>query len=296
MRRDQDFLLARMGGRGHHDLTAARQRQQPVEPGAVGRRRQHIELEIAGDHDVLASERGEPFGIGLRLREAEIEPAEQRSDGLRRALPARKRARRHPAVDQHHRQTPRRRRQDQIRPQIGFDEQRQARPPVIEKPSNEFRRVVRNVLMDDIGREPLGDDLRRGDGAGRDQHAELERTQPLDQRRRRQHLADAGAVNPYQRSIGPRPLADAAPLVDPCRVFLALLQPPSRQYACERRCHRRQRAVRAQRHRQCVSRHDRPRRDARARYRRDAWRRSGSPPVAHATLPSSSHPHPAEPG
>ena len=59
--------------------------------------------------------------------------SEQRRDRAVHAAPARERTLRHPPVDQDHRQPPRRARQDQVRPQIGFDEQRQRRPPVIEE-------------------------------------------------------------------------------------------------------------------------------------------------------------------
>ena len=51
--------------------------------------------------------------------------------------------------------------------------------------------------------------------------AQVQGPQPLDQRRRRQHLADAGAVNPHQRPGGPDIGAQAAALADPRRVFLA---------------------------------------------------------------------------
>ena len=78
---------------------------------------------------------------------------QQRRDGVADAAPARKRTRRHPPVDQHHRQPPRRARQDQVRPQIGFDEQRQRRLPVIEEARDIARRVVGHILMDDVGAE-----------------------------------------------------------------------------------------------------------------------------------------------
>ena len=85
----------------------------------------NIELQIARGDDVAAAERGKALGIDLRLRQADVEPAKQRRDRAGNPAPARERAMRHPAVDQHHRQPPRRARQDQIGPQIGFDEQRQ---------------------------------------------------------------------------------------------------------------------------------------------------------------------------
>ena len=162
----------------------------------------------------------------FRLRQAHLEPAEQRRDGAGDPAPARKRALRHPAVDQHHRQAARRARQDQIRPQIGLDEQCQRRPPVIEEPRDIARRVVRDILMDDVGGKPLGDDRRRRHRARGEQDAQVQRPQLLDQRRRGQHLADAGAVDPHQRPGRADIGAQAAALADARRIFLAELQPP----------------------------------------------------------------------
>ncbi len=67
---------------------AAGQRVEALELGAIGGRRRHVELEIAGHHDARAAERREAFGIAMRLREAEIELAEQRRDGAARMAPA----------------------------------------------------------------------------------------------------------------------------------------------------------------------------------------------------------------
>ncbi len=180
-----------------------------------------------------------------RPSSAEIVPADP--------APARKRAMRHPAVDQDHRQPPRRARQDQIGPQIGLDEQRQARPPVIEKARDIARRVVRHILMDDVGGKPLGDDRRRSHRARRQQDADVQRAQLFDQGRRGQHFADAGAVNPHQRSMRPDVRAHAAALADPRRILLALFQPPLDQRRRQRHHRRRQPPVDAQRHRQGVS-------------------------------------------
>ena len=213
----------------------------------------NVQFQVAGGDDVAAAERGKAFGIDLRLGEADIEPAKQRRDRAADPAPARKRAMRHPAVDQHHRQAPRRARQDQIGPQIGFDEQRQRWPPVIEKARDIARRIVRHVLVDDVGGKPLGDDRRRGHRARRQQDADIQRAQPFDQGGRRQHFADAGAVNPDQRPVRPDVRAHAAALADPRRILLALLQPPLDQRRRQRHHRRRQLPVDAQRHRQGVS-------------------------------------------
>ena len=80
VRVEQNLLLAGMGRGRHDDRPAARHRHQPLQLGRIGGRRRHVELEIAGGDDVRLPERGKPLGIDLRLREAEIEPAEQRRD------------------------------------------------------------------------------------------------------------------------------------------------------------------------------------------------------------------------
>ncbi len=253
MRLEQQFFLAMMGrGRDPH-RPAAGQRHQPFQLGVVGRRRQHVELEIAGGHHIGAAERGEPLGIGRRLREANVEAAEQRRDGRRGALPARERARRHPAIDHHHRQTPRGAGQDQVGPQVGFDEQRETRLPVIEEARDIARRIERNELVDDVGRKAPRHDRRRGGGARGQEDAHVHGAQPLDQPRGGQHLADAGAVNPDQRAMRPRHGGDAAPLRDALGDFLAAHQAAADQQRRERRQRRRQPPVQAQRQRQPIS-------------------------------------------
>ncbi len=174
----------------------------------IGRRRRNVELQIARRDDVAAAERGKTLGIDLRLREADVEPAEQRRDRAGDPAPARERTMRHPAVDQHHRQPPRRARQDQVGPQIGFDEQRQRRPPVIEKARDIARRIVRHVLVDDIGGKALGDDRGRSHRARRQQDADIERAQssrsgrppPAPRRRWRRESRPAVRAAGYPRS------------------------------------------------------------------------------------------------
>ena len=266
VRTGENFLLAGMGGGRDHDRAAARHRHQPLQLGGIGGRRRNVQLQIARGDDVAAAERGKALGIDLRLRETNVEPAEQRRDRAGDPAPARKRAMRHPAVDQHHRQPPRRARQDQIGPQIGLDEQRQRRPPVIEKARHIARRIVRHILMDDVGGKPLGDDRRRGHRARGQQDADVQRAQFLDQGRRGQHLADAGAVNPDQRPVRADIAADAAALADARRILLALLQPPLDQRRRQRHHRGRQLAVDAQRHRQRISQKRPP--DARPPHRR----------------------------
>ena len=268
----------------YDDWTAARHRHQPLQFGEVGGRRRNIELQIAGDDDVAAAEHGKAFRIDAGLRQANLELAKQCRNRAAHPPPARKRTMRHPPVDQRHRQTSGRARKNEIRPQVGFDEQRQARPPVIEKTRDIARRIVRDVLMNDVRRKTLGDDRRRSDRAGGQQDTDIERAQLLDQRRGRQHLADACAVNPDQRPVRPDILAQAAPFADARGIFLALLQPPLDQRRRKRNGHRGQPPVDAQRHRQDAS-HDPSPADGRALRKHDWSPRSGSLPGARAVLP-----------
>src|SRR5882757_3249949 len=65
-----------------------------------------------------------------------------------------------------------------------------------EKARDIARRIVRHILMDDVGGKPLGDDRRRGHRARGQQDADIQRAQLLDQGRRGQYFTDAGAVYP----------------------------------------------------------------------------------------------------
>ncbi len=205
---DQNFLFAGMGRCGDHDRAAARHRHQPLQLGRIGGRRWNIELQIARGHDVAAAERRKAIGVELRLREADLEPAEQRRNRVRDPAPARKRALRHPPVDQDHRQPPRRTRQDQVRPQIGLDEQRQRRAPVIEKPRDVARRVVGDILVDHVGGKPFGHDRGRGHRARGQEDAQIQapaafrsaRPRPAPRRRWRRGSRPAARAAGHRRS------------------------------------------------------------------------------------------------
>ena len=70
MRADHRALFAGMGG-GRRDHRAAGDRLlQGRELGRIGRRRRHVELEIAGGDDARRAERVQPHGVGRRAGEA----------------------------------------------------------------------------------------------------------------------------------------------------------------------------------------------------------------------------------
>ena len=140
---------------------------------AVGRRLRHVELEIAGGGDARRAEVAVARSVGRRLRQAQIEAAQERRDHARRVAPAIVRALRHPAVDHDERDVALRAHQDQVRPQVGFGEQREIGLPMVEEARHEARRIERHVLVDHRWRQPLQGELRRGDGARGDEDVEL---------------------------------------------------------------------------------------------------------------------------
>ena len=153
VRVEHDVLLARMCGRREHDRTALHRLFQLRQLLRISRRRRHVELEVAGVEHVRAAERGETIGVALRLHQAHLEPGEQRRHRRRRRAPALERALRHPPVDDDHRNAALGSGEDEIGPEIGFHEQREARLPVIEEARHEARRVVGDELVNDVGRK-----------------------------------------------------------------------------------------------------------------------------------------------
>ena len=155
--------------------------------------------------------------------------AEQRGDEVGRAAPAFVGARAHPRVDHRQRRAGAARFEDHVRPDLGFGDQRQIRPPMGEEAPHEPRRVERRELMQRARRQALRQQPRRGDGAGGHQREATAAGKSFDQRHQRQGLADAGAVQPDQRPLRAGEAGDAAPLLDPHRIFLGLVEPERQQ-------------------------------------------------------------------
>ena len=132
---------------------------------------------------------------------------------------------------------------------------------MIEEAGHEPRRIVRQELMHDAGREPLLGELRRSDRAGGDQHVEILGGDALHQRKDGGKFAHAGPVHPHQRSSRPRDRAVAAPLMQPRVVFLAALEAMGQQQVRQRFGRPRHHAIGAQRKRQPLC-HNRPLRAA----------------------------------
>ena len=83
--------------------------------------------------------------------------------------------------------------------------------------------VERRELVEGARRQALGEQPRRGHRAGRDQHLEARVVveQALDERQRRDRLADARAVQPDERALGPRSARLAEALAEARRILLA---------------------------------------------------------------------------
>ena len=270
--RVDDFgFLAGMRGGGGDDGTGAEHVLKRGELVLVGRGRRNVELEIAGGGDARRAEPGVARAVVGRLREAEIEPAQQRADGAWHHPPAVERALRQPPIDQDQRHVALRRRHDHRRPQIGFDEQCEIRLPMIEKARRELRQIDGRKLMDDVRRQSLLGDAGRRDRAGGDQHVEILRAHALDQREDGDHLADAGAMKPDQPACGTRNVRLAAPLRQANRVLLALPEPVGQHHRRHRRGRGHQQPVRTQRQWQSFSHPFRPRLCRRRSHRRAPW-------------------------
>src|SRR5579871_5432440 len=125
--------------------------------------------------------------------------------------------------------------QDQVRPQIGFGEQREIWLPVVEEAAHEARRVEWYELVDHAFRQSLLRDLCRGQRAGGDQHVEALPMDAVDKREDGGELADAGAVDPHQRSAWPRHVRETAALADARGMLLAALEAASEPQRRQRR-------------------------------------------------------------
>src|SRR5262252_2201005 len=92
VRLDEERLFARMGRGGDDDRPRADRRLHGRELLPVDRRGRHVELEVAGRAYPRRAQFGIAFSVALRLREAEVEPREQRRDRARQETPASVRA------------------------------------------------------------------------------------------------------------------------------------------------------------------------------------------------------------
>ena len=121
------------------------------------------------------------------------------------ARPAPEGALRHAPVDEDERNAAPLELEDGVRPDLGFGDEREVRPPVVEEAAHVARRVERHELVHGAGRQAAGDELGRGPGAGGDEDVQAAPDQALDHRHERERLADARPVQPGEaRHAGAR--------------------------------------------------------------------------------------------
>ena len=185
--------------------------------------------------------------------EAEVEPREQRLDGVGQIAPALERALGQPAVDDDQRNAALRRAHDHVGPQVGFDEQGEIGPPVVEELGHEGGAVERHELVDRAGRQALLGERRRRHRAGGDQDVVARRRAAARSAgsRRRARRRSRRAPRPEYRAAAAR-VGFAAPLGEPLGVLLAALQAAPEHLRRERRRRGRQQRVGAQRQRQAI--------------------------------------------
>jgi hypothetical protein len=239
-----------MGGGRRDHRPAADRGSQGLKLGRIGRRRRHVELEIAGGDDMRRAQFVQAFGVGRRASKTEIEPPQQVDDRVRQISPVPQGAFRQPAIDQDQRHAALRCLDHHVRPQIGFHEQREVRVPMIEEAAHEARHVERHELMNDAARQPLLGKPAGCDGAGSDQHADFALRDALDQGQDARQFADTGAMQPDQRARRPSDAGLPAPLGQPHAMLLAVLEPLRQQQRRQWRHRRRQQPIGAQRGRQ----------------------------------------------
>ena len=147
MRLGGDALFAGVGRGGDPDLPPGDAASEFGELLLVGGRRRGVVFEIADDVDLRRAERSKPLRIGLALRQAEIKSPEQRADEGGSAQPALVGARAHPRVHHRQRRAGAPRFQDHVRPDLGFGDQSEVGPPMVEEAPHEARRVERRELV-----------------------------------------------------------------------------------------------------------------------------------------------------
>ena len=242
-----------MGRGAGEDRASADRRPQLGQLVGIGGGLRHVELDVARGDDARRPELAITFGMSGRLREAEIEAAQQGGDRGRNAPPAIEGALGDAAVDQDQGNAPLGVRHDQVRPQIGLDEEREIGLPMIEEAFDETRRVEDHKLVDHALGQALLGEIGRRHGARRAQHCQTFLADALDQRDHRDEFADAGAVYPHQRAQWTRDIAFAVAFVKTRGELLAAFQSMRHEHRRKRGSRRREQAIRVQRQRQTLS-------------------------------------------
>ena len=128
---------------------------------------------------------------------------EHRLDHRAIALPAVEAPVRHPRIGDDQRNASRGETHDRLRPHLGFDEDGEVGPPMVEERLRPRLAVDRRELVDRARRQPLRRDPGRGQRDGGEEHGDFFRAQLPDQRDHRLGLADARGMEPDQPPCRP---------------------------------------------------------------------------------------------
>jgi hypothetical protein len=140
------------------------------------------------------------------------------------------------AIDQNHRDFPRRRFHHHVRPKFGLDEQCEIRLPMVEKTTHEPGNIKWNELVNHPALQALLGQAARCDSARSDQHAHPAGADSIDQRQNTRKLTDARAMQPDKRAFGTRNATFTTAFRQALPVFLAALESSGQENRSERSC------------------------------------------------------------
>ena len=229
-----------MGIQHRRFLVLVRARRDPHRAGAramrgeLGREgcgidRRHVELQVAADLHALRlrAEHDEAVGVVARLRGHQPHRAQRAADQRGEHAVAAQRTRRQPRVEDVGGNATVAAAEQQVRPQLGFHDQRQRRAEMVEEAADRTRQVVRQVDVGDRiapqGAHALG--TGRGDGGDHQAQVRSQLAQSVHQGSSGIDLADRHRMQPQRRrraalrivrvALAPamevRALAEAAP-------------------------------------------------------------------------------------
>ncbi len=186
-------------------------------------KRGRVVLQIAGFEDLSRAKLAKPRGGGAILRHDEAEPREKTGDEGRSMAPVMRGTGRDARIDERERDVLAAGGEDEVRPELGFDPDREIGPPVIEEARAVVWMVERYILVEGAGWQAIRHELCRGDGACRHEDMEPgnrgEKTR--NERQDGEGFADARAVKPDKRSFRPVLRRNAQALAKARGVFLS---------------------------------------------------------------------------
>ena len=209
------------------DGAVADRAPQACELGMIDGWRRGIDLDVARDDDIRRPEALDgTCDLGV-LRKHGRKARKQRSAELGELAPAVDAPRRHSGVDEHKWNLSLCRFENEVRPDIGFRENRQGRFPVIQKSRDVLRHVEWNELVKCPVRQSAACDAGRRRRAGRQQDVDVRIgiEEALDKWKDGVRFADARRMHPDDLACRTRAACETQPLSTPADILLAL--PPT---------------------------------------------------------------------